>query len=425
MISRTLKLAEPVSSVISHTKPVQVVTSGTLNFGQKKQDQPTVTVTPKLLNLGVMKQPELIQPMTSATLNSCQKAQARPSVTVSPKLVTVISKLTKQLKPVVSISGKSVAQVEHVSGPSPKLSAHPSVTAVLPSSIACNWRKALPPQKDLIIDLVEAEMKYIISERSKLGDHFSYSDIQRLSLQVCDTLKISQFFDGSPPKRWAQRILAKVRQIPRPGRFRFVHNFNVSYVNAASELCAKGLTERDIFYVFEARLWEVRNGKVCLNPSLKTHQGAIIPDESLEQSMGVLLSFNAEGSRFLQPYLIYQGKPVQACNLHSINTKSSINMSKELVECDYFCLWLSQFLQVIHERPILLLVEGDVTHLSYSLIKLARKNNVHILFLPSKKRFVHSHRLIMESVLFPYVKAFNKEMEKYTTTHPSNEGILL
>ncbi|KAK3918646.1 Ras-responsive element-binding protein 1 [Frankliniella fusca] len=283
-----------------------------------------------------------------------------------------------------------------------------------------DWRMASSWEKDNIVDLIEAELKYIAIERNKMGDHFSYSHIQRLSLEICEYLQISNFFDNNPPKRWAQRVLIKVRQVPRPGRFRFVHNVNASYLNAVSELSNRGLSENKIFYAFEARICDVKNDGTAKRVP-KTPIGSTSPDVSVEDTICTVICTNANGSVLLHPTIIFRGQIADIESLHKLKALTISHPSKDFLENAYFQEWFAQFLLAIPPaRPILLLVEGNVSHLSFRIMMMARENDVHILFVPSRKRFVHSHQLIREALMLPLMREFDKEVVRHLETHNFN-----
>lgn len=287
----------------------------------------------------------------------------------------------------------------------------------IPNNLPSNWHMASSYERDQLIELLEAELKYIALERNRLGDHFSYSDIQRLSLQICEYLQVSNFFDNLPPKRWAQKVLIKVRQIPRPGRFRFVHNVNASYLNAVSELSNRGLSENKIFYAFEARICDVKKHGIAQRVP-KTPIGATSPDVSVEDTICTVLCTNANGSVLLQPTIVFRNQIADVKSLHKLKALKTTYPSRDFLENDYFHEWFAQFLLAVPPaRPILLLVEGCVSQLSFRIIMMARENDVHILFVPSRKRFVHSHQLIRESLLIPLMREFDKEVVKYLETH--------
>ncbi|KAJ1524802.1 hypothetical protein ONE63_009674 [Megalurothrips usitatus] len=284
-------------------------------------------------------------------------------------------------------------------------------------SISCDWNRATPSQRDIILDLIEAELKHIITERNKLGDHFCFADLQRLALQICETLLITHFFDGKPPKLWARRILAKTKQTPRPGKFRFVHNLNFSYLNAVHELSARGLTESNIFYAFEARLCDVKyNGTV--KRVTRTCLGARSPDVTLDDTICSVLCANAIGSIILQPAIVFRGEIRDIKALSKVPRSRSHIPSRDLLENEYFTQWFSQFLLSISRvRPAILLLEGHVSQLPYVIIKMARDNDIHIVFVPSRKRFVHSHQLIRESLLSPLLDMFDAEELNFLKKH--------
>ncbi|XP_034254011.1 uncharacterized protein LOC117652926 [Thrips palmi] len=274
---------------------------------------------------------------------------------------------------------------------------------------ACDWKEATSFQKDEIMGLVESELRHVVSERNKLGDHLTYCDVQRLGLEIAQCLRVSDFFNGNPTKRWAQKILGSVGQIPRPGKFRFVHNVNACYLNAVSSLSKRGLSESTVFYAFEAIVCSVQQNQIVQRSC---------GHEVEEDSITAIFSTNANGTVLLHPTFTYRGQITDYKNIHTLELPSIKTPPKDFFESPNFRQWFAQFLISIPKtRPVLLLVEGDVSQLSYSIILMARENDVHFVFLPSRKRFVHSHQLIRKSLVSPLVESFESELEKFLRSH--------
>lgn len=278
--------------------------------------------------------------------------------------------------------------------------------------IACDWKLATSSEQDEIMYLVETELRHILRERNKLGDHFTHSDIQRLGLEIAENLRVSHFLYNNPSKRWAQKIISSVGQIPRPGKFRFTHNVNASYLNAVTSLSTRGLSESTVFYAFELNVCSVQENQIVL--------GAEVASNYQDDTVSAILSTNADGSVLLHPTFIYRGHIIDYKNIHGTDLPAIKTPPTDFFETACFRPWFAQFLNSIPKtRPVLLLVEGDVSRLSYSIILMARENDVHIVFLPNLKRFVHAHQLIRKSLVSPLLDCFESETARLMVSNNS------
>ena len=82
-----------------------------------------------------------------------------------------------------------------------------------------------------------------------------------------------------------------------------------------------------------------------------------------------------------------------------------------------FLQWFKFFLESIPPtRPVLLIMDGNGTHMSIELIELAQSSGVHLLCLPSHT--THILQPLDVGVFKSFKSYFSKSCSKYLATHP-------
>jgi hypothetical protein len=102
------------------------------------------------------------------------------------------------------------------------------------------------------------------------------------------------------------------------------------------------------------------------------------------ENITVQTCINAEG-KVLPPYIIYTGKYLLAngTNGGPSNTRFAESLNGWMTTAAYIDWFHNLFIPSLpHERPILLILDGHSSHISYEVSDLAMKNNIHMLKLP-------------------------------------------
>ena len=101
------------------------------------------------------------------------------------------------------------------------------------------------------------------------------------------------------------------------------------------------------------------------------------------QNTTVLACCNA-AREALPPLLVFQGKNLQSTWKGQNDLKGTMYAVSEngWIDGNIFHGWLVKFTQCVKKRPLLLIVDGYVSHVSTNVIKIAMDENITLLKLP-------------------------------------------
>lgn len=259
-------------------------------------------------------------------------------------------------------------------------------------------------QKGTYLDVVEKELRLTALERLRMGDTLVTTDIQRLAIEISHSFSVFPFVNGYPSKIWARKILTGLESELETGK---IDHINSVYIKSVSELSSQGLIESNIFYVCEGGLCTVdknRNIVRFTKPS-KENETRVVGS-----TLSVVVSANATGTVLLDPTLVLRGQILNYKKPNQVDLSTPYHNSSNLIENDYFREWFFHFVSAIPPaRPVLLLIEGHVSQIPYHIIPMARANDVHIAFVPSRKRFLHPHQMIRAALLAPLRQCFERK----------------
>ena len=113
------------------------------------------------------------------------------------------------------------------------------------------------------------------------------------------------------------------------------------------------------------------------------HENIEDKNETRQPNASVLAACSAAGE-ILPPFIIFRGKklPSNFRHLKALCGTQYACSTNGYMNRDIFQTWFTNFLKSFSKRPLLLLVDGHLTHISLNVIKFALDNNVIILKLP-------------------------------------------
>ena len=135
--------------------------------------------------------------------------------------------------------------------------------------------------------------------------------------------------------------------------------------------------------------WNLDETNLCHEPSRtkviapKGQKASRVTATSGRENTTVLDAISAEGEK-LPPFIIFKGK----YNLQSWLAPNSYPGTKftksenAWMTTEIFAEWFNHFCNSITQRPLIVVYDGHVTHLSVAVIEKARQENITIIKLP-------------------------------------------
>ena len=121
----------------------------------------------------------------------------------------------------------------------------------------------------------------------------------------------------------------------------------------------------------------------------------------------------------LSPMIVYPRKKCvpENCKEGAIPNTFFANSANGWINTELYLQWFDFFLRSIPPtRPVLLIQDGHVSHMSVKLIELARANNIHLLCLPSHTS--HILQPLDVGVFKSFKSNFSKACSRYLAAHP-------
>ena len=120
----------------------------------------------------------------------------------------------------------------------------------------------------------------------------------------------------------------------------------------------------------------------------------------------------------LPPFMIYPRKRIAENLKVSAVPGTAFHCSDSgWVNSGLFCKWLDFFVKLIPpSRPVLLLLDGHVSHMSIEAIEVARSNEVHMLCIPAHT--THILQPLNVGVFKSFKSNYYKACRKYILDHP-------
>ena len=123
-------------------------------------------------------------------------------------------------------------------------------------------------------------------------------------------------------------------------------------------------------------------GHVLAKRGMKSPQTII--GGSGRDNITVLACASATG-KLLPPFVVYTGKHLMASNVNGgpFATKYSVSDSGWMTKIGFLDWFQNLFIpSLTEERPVLLIIDGHSSHISYNVRQVAKQNDIHMLKLP-------------------------------------------
>ena len=200
----------------------------------------------------------------------------------------------------------------------------------------------------------------------------------------------TNFQDGKPSPEWMRRFLKRnnlsLKKATMLSQSRRTATANPFVIYHFYELLDKVVTSKNFG---PHQIWNADETGFPHDPSkcrVIGPRGATsyrITSGPGKDNTTVLACASAAGEVF-PPLFIFKGKNFQTTWKGQNALQGTMYACNESgwMETDIFYTWLQKFVSVVTLRPLLLLVDGHVSHVSGKLIKLAIENDVTLLKLP-------------------------------------------
>ena len=135
--------------------------------------------------------------------------------------------------------------------------------------------------------------------------------------------------------------------------------------------------------------WNLDETSMCTDPSKtkviapKGEKAARITATSGRENITVLAAVSASGDK-TSPFIIFKAKYALK-HWHTPNAYKGTVISKSdngWITTEIFKNWFYKFCEMVTQRPLILVYDGHVTHVSYEVVKKAREENISIIKLP-------------------------------------------
>ena len=129
------------------------------------------------------------------------------------------------------------------------------------------------------------------------------------------------------------------------------------------------------------------------------------------ENITVHCCFSASG-QYVPPYIVYAGKKLMFAHTQGgpIGARYGVSPSGWMTQKTFIDWFKSSFVPSLpHERPVILILDGHDSHVTYELRVLAMENDVHLVKLPS-----HLTHFLDVAFFKPMKNEWNKVVEDYT-----------
>lgn len=273
----------------------------------------------------------------------------------------------------------------------------------------------------VINEVEEKELADCIAVLCKNGFSPSLDDIRIIVQDYVNANEVENpFINGKPGRRWMERFLAK-------------NNLSLKRATLISKVRLDCTSNPFVIYDFYKTLSDVISDEVlsanqiwnmdetgfCLDPKKSMSvapkgQKALKRTEGCQRENITVLAVCSASGRVLDPLIINQGAYFQQCwkadnalpNTFYGHSHNGWMTSQVMID------WFEQFLELVQERPILLLFDGHLTHFSIDVVKKALDNQVILIKLPP-----HTTDLMQPldvGMFSPLKKAWDKQLSEHT-----------
>jgi len=276
-----------------------------------------------------------------------------------------------------------------------------------------------PPHFD---QSTELDLKTALNEFQKIGQGVSTKDFIHLGAEVCETGGFKKFKNDCPTASWVRTFKTRHKlTLRRPENIsvarvanetpEMLKSFYDTLENLFNELAPRGLTGNQVFNTDESGLCMVlKSSKVIALRGSKIVRK--LKSAERGENITVIATGNATGTVILPPTVIYRGKTLNEDLMKDAIEGTLFGISKRsFIDDEFYLLWFKKFIEIVPAtRPLVLILDGHLSHTTRAVLKLARENDIHILIFPA--HMTHLLQPFDLAVFFPLKNCFGDETDK-------------
>jgi len=262
----------------------------------------------------------------------------------------------------------------------------------------------------------EIELSEALNELGKMGHGVCSRDLRSLGREICE-LQGSSFKNDEPTTGWVHRFCKRNKLSLRTpencsaARFdsekqEIVDSFFQEYRKLLDKLLPRGLTASEIYNTDETGLCLVgKSGKIVVSKGSK--QVRLRKGGERGENITCIATVNASGSIVLPPMIIFKGKSLnEDLFTNAIEGTFFAHSKSSFVDSELFEKWFDRFIvSVPPKRPLLLLMDGHLSHITLNIIRKATAQDIHILIFPA--HLTHLLQPLDVSVFYPLNTEFD------------------
>ena len=168
--------------------------------------------------------------------------------------------------------------------------------------------------------------------------------------------------------------------------------------------------------------WNLDETNLCLDPSRtkviapKGKRASRITATSGREHVTVLAAVSAAGDK-LPPFIVFKGKYILQ-NWHTQTPYPGTEVSRSesgWMTTEIFAAWFHRFCNHVTQRPLILVFDGHVSHVSLEIVRKAREENISIIKLPPHT--THRLQTLDKSCFGPLQKKWDKAVVTWNREH--------
>lgn len=137
------------------------------------------------------------------------------------------------------------------------------------------------------------------------------------------------------------------------------------------------------------------------------------------QTVTVVCAMSAAGHH-IPPFFIFKRKRLNLLLINNGPTGCDMGVTdKGYMNNETFIEWLEHFKKFTHpttDRPILLVLDNHISHISFQAVTWAKKNNIHLLTIPPHSS--HKTQPLDRAFFRPFKAFYDDATDDWTATHP-------
>ena len=257
------------------------------------------------------------------------------------------------------------------------------------------------------------------------GFGLKMSEVVKLVSEYCSLKRKNPFIHGVPTAKWCRNFLRRHPQITRrkPQQLQMVRaraSHRESVQNFFDHILLPILNEHHLLdkpsqiYNADESFLALSGGSCMILARKGTKAPQRVIGGSGRENITIHTCFSASG-QYVPPYVVYKGKRLMLQHTQGgpVGTRYSVSPAGWMTQKTFIDWFKSLFLPSLPaERPILLILDGHDSHVTYELRCLAAANDVHLIRFPPHT--THFLQPLDVGFFKPFKASWNRAVVDYT-----------